>query len=159
VRKDDERVAAYGEVDELNCALGAAVAALGADANWLYAHLRPIQQELFVIGSTLAGFEAKIDPSSIARLEQQIDEMTAELPKMEKFIVPGGSRPGAVLHLARAVCRRAERAAVKLSRREKLDPAVVVYLNRLSDYLFTAARWANQRAGQPETEWAGLRGQ
>jgi cob(I)alamin adenosyltransferase len=150
-------VNAYGEVDELNCALGAAVAALGADANWLHAHLRPIQQELFVIGSTLSGFEAKIDAASIKRLEEQIDDMTSELPKMEQFIIPGGSRPGAILHLARAVCRRAERAVVKLSRSEKVDPAVVIYLNRLSDFLFTAARWANQRAGLPETTWAGLR--
>ena len=151
--KSDARVAAYGEVDELNCAVGAALAALPAAARALDAQLRRVQQELFLAGSILAGVDASVPPEAAMRLEREIDAMTAELPPLSRFILPGGCPGAAALHLARAVCRRAERAVVGL---KAAPAAVVVYLNRLSDYLFTAARWTNLKAASAETPWEGL---
>ena len=90
------------------------------------------------------------------RLEAEIDELTKALKPMEHFIMPGGSAAGSWLHLARAVCRRAERSAVELARDEALPENVIAYLNRLSDHLFTAARWINAQSGSPETPWQGL---
>lgn len=147
VRKDDARVAAYGQVDELNCAVGAALAVLPEEAAALREMLTRVQNELFVVGSILAGVQ---DPApSPERLEREIDAMTAELPPLKQFILPGGGPAGAALHLARGVCRRAERAVVPLDGVHD----VVVYLNRLSDHLFTAARWANMKSGRTETPW------
>jgi cob(I)alamin adenosyltransferase len=153
VRKDDPAVAAYGDVDELNCAVGAASALLAHEARDLKAGLTRVQEELFVAGAILAGQKASVPAAAAARLEAEIDAMTAELPELKNFILPGGSPAGAALHLARAVCRRAERAVVAL----KSPPAdVVLYLNRLSDHLFTAARWVNKLEGAAETPWRGL---
>lgn len=159
VSKADPRVDAYGEVDELNACLGAARAA-GLDAD-LAALLDTIQRDLFAIGSRLADPSSRIAPrvtkvglggGEVARLEQAIDTLDAGLPPLQRFILPGGSLPGALLHVARTVCRRAERRAVGLGH-EAVDPQIVVYLNRLSDLLFVLARAANHRAGQPEREW------
>ena len=166
VSKSDPRVAAYGDVDELNCALGAARAALGPDGSALDSALARVQAECFEIGALLATPGDKLEKlsSSFAqglsldtpkRLEGEIDAWDGELPALKTFILPGGSPAGAALHLARAVCRRAERSAVALAASEPLPAGVVVYLNRLSDWLFTAARAVNRRAGRSETPWTG----
>ncbi len=158
VSKADARVDAYGEVDELNACLGAARAA-GLDPE-LSTMLVEIQKELFAIGARLADpshriaarvSKADILDAQVARLEATIDRLEAELPPLRRFILPGGVQGGSLLHLARTVCRRAERRIVGLA--SPADPIVVVYLNRLSDLLFVMARAANHRSGVPETEW------
>jgi len=158
VSKADARVDAYGEVDELNACLGAARAA-GLDTE-LASMLEEIQKELFAIGARLADPSHRIAPrvtkasiaeEQVTRLEAGIDHLIAELPALRRFILPGGSQAGSLLHLARTVCRRAERRVVVLA--PPVDPIVVVYLNRLSDLLFVMARAANHRSGVPETEW------
>jgi cob(I)alamin adenosyltransferase len=159
VRKCDARVEAYGEVDEACAALGVARAAL-ADPE-LRAELARVQDELFCVGAELAsphGVKARgaippIEPGWAERLEQAMDRWDRELPVLHQFVLPGGTPGAAALHLARAVCRRAERRVVALAAEAEVDPGVVVYLNRLSDLLFVAARVANARAGQPETHW------
>jgi cob(I)alamin adenosyltransferase len=158
VSKADVRVDAYGEIDELNAALGAARAA-GTDPD-LSAVLEDIQRQLFAIGARLADPSHRISArvtkvdvvdSQVSRLEETIDRLEGELPPLRRFILPGGSAAGSLLHLARTVCRRAERRIVAMA--DSVDPVVVVYLNRLSDLLFVMARAANHRAGIPETEW------
>jgi cob(I)alamin adenosyltransferase len=158
VSKADPRVEAYGEVDELNACLGAARAGVDRD---LAEAIETIQKELFAVGARLADPAARIaqrvtkaavGEAEILRLEQTIDRLDAELPPLKRFILPGGCPAGAMLHLARTVCRRAERRVVGLGA-DAVDAAVVVYLNRLSDLLFVMARAANQRAQVPETEW------
>lgn len=169
VAKDHPRVRAYGDVDELNCCLGAVLAFLPGSpfADRLKAALARVQEELFIVGALLATprerlaklqppFDAGLPTQAPERLEAEIDEMTASLKPMDRFIMPGGTTTGAWLHLARATCRRAERSAVELARAEPLPEGVIVYLNRLSDYLFTAARWINAQSGCPETPWQGL---
>jgi cob(I)alamin adenosyltransferase len=160
VSKDDPRVAAYGEVDELNAALGLARAQVSHPA--VSAVLVEVARDLFAVGGQLAN-PAGASPKKVAksslpadrvrRLEEAIDALEETLPPLKRFILPGGSGGGAALHIARAVCRRAERAVVSLARREPLDGILLEYLNRLSDYLFVAARAENHRAGAPETEW------
>jgi cob(I)alamin adenosyltransferase len=159
VSKSDPRVDAYGEVDELNACIGVARAA-GVDAD-LGASLDRIQTDLFAVGARLADpsvriaervKKAVVSPVDIERLESTIDRLEGELPPLRRFILPGGSSAGALLHYARAVCRRAERRVVGLGP-GSADPEVVVYLNRLSDLLFVMARVANRRAGVPEIEW------
>lgn len=166
VGKDDQRVDAYGEVDELNSAIGLVVSALEpAGARELVAKLRAVQNDLFTIGAMLATPEPenperrnphvpRIADQRIELLERWIDEADAELEPLDHFILPGGSSAGAQLHLARTVCRRAERRVVALARTAKLDHRVIIYLNRLSDLLFTFARLANHRDGVEEVEWA-----
>jgi len=158
VPKSDARVDAYGEVDELNACLGAARSAR-LDAE-LTAMLVEIQQELFAIGARLADpshriasrvTKAGIVDAQVERLETSIDRLETELPPLRRFILPGGGPGGSLLHLARTVCRRAERRVVALE--PPVEPIVVIYLNRLSDLLFVMARAANQRSGVPETEW------
>ncbi len=162
VVKSDDRVRAYGSVDELNAVLGLCIAHCtdGELCSFLSAH----QAELFALGSHLAAQDANaamklpaLDVGAIARMEQQIDKWDTELEPLKHFILPGGSPPAAWLHLARTVCRRAERDVVGLrAARPKDAPrfaAPVKYLNRLSDWLFTAARVANKRAGAKETPW------
>ncbi len=159
VPKDDARVDAYGEVDELNAALGAA-RARGLDPE-IDAVLAAVQDQLFAVGAELAtpaGARARaavppVDAAWVAALEAAIDRFQAELPPLRNFILPGGSAAGADLHLARAVCRRAERRVVSLHRREPVAPEVLPLLNRLSDFLFVAARLANHRAGAAEVAW------
>jgi cob(I)alamin adenosyltransferase len=159
VSKADPRVDAYGEVDELNACLGTVLAA-GTDAD-LGEALTAIQKDLFAVGARLADpssriasrvAKASVTEADVARLEQTIDRLEAELPPLVRFILPGGSPAGALLHLARTVCRRAERRVVGLGS-GAVEPAVVVYLNRLSDLLFVMARAANHRARAPEVEW------
>jgi cob(I)alamin adenosyltransferase len=162
VRKDDLRVGAYGEVDELNSALGVAREELLAPAQKdILAIVDALQSELFTLGAELATPQADKAPRDVphigaemvARMEKDIDRFTAELPEMRQFILPGGSRAGAALHLCRTVCRRAEREAVRLAREEAVSPHVLAYLNRLSDLLFVLARAANLRAGGREIPW------
>jgi cob(I)alamin adenosyltransferase len=159
VSKADARVDAYGEVDELNACLGAARAA-GVDTD-IGEALESIQQDLFAVGARLADPSARIAgrvtkaavaDTHVGRLEQTIDRLEAELPALRRFILPGGSPSGSLLHLARTVCRRAERRVVSLGP-GAVEPHVVIYLNRLSDLLFVMARAVNHRAGVPETEW------
>ena len=159
VSKADARVDAYGEVDELNACLGVA-RALDLDPD-LHSAVEQIQKELFAIGARLADpsqriagrvHKADVLADQIARLEQTIDRLDTELPPLRRFILPGGSRAGAALHLARTICRRAERRVIALGG-EAVDPVLVIYLNRLSDLLFVMARAANHRSGVPEIEW------
>ncbi len=159
VAKDDARVEAYGAVDELNATLGL-VRSAGGDAE-IDALLADVQDHLFTIGAELAtppGARAHaavppIAPAWTAALEGAIDRFEAELPPLRHFILPGGSPAGADLHLARAVCRRAERRVVALHQREPVAPEVLGLLNRLSDFLFVAARLANHRARAAEVVW------
>jgi len=160
VPKDQPRVAAYGEVDELNSTLGVAVAFIAQRR--LTTELQGIQNELFNIGSELASEGGKAaeagqmfkDPQTkIGTLERLIDEYDAKVEPLNTFILPSGSRAGALLHLCRTVCRRAERATVRLAREESVNPELVRYLNRLSDLLFVLARYVNKAARKPETPW------
>jgi len=158
VRKDDPRVDAYGEVDELNAWLGLARAqALEPD---LDAALDAIQRDLFAVGAQLADpadriatrvTKATLGDADVERLEQLIDRLESELPPLRRFILAGGTQAGAVLHLARTVCRRAERRIVALE--PPADPVLIRYVNRLADLLFVLARAANHRARVTEAEW------
>ncbi len=161
VQKDDPRVEAYGDVDELNAVLGLARAIEPMPR--VDEILIPMQRDLFSIGALLATpdrekmerhlAKANIDERRISDLERAIDDCEKELEPLKAFIIPGGSRKGAVLHVARTVCRRAERRVVALQREVEIPPLVVIYLNRLSDLLFTLARVANIRAGAGEVTW------
>ena len=159
VSKADQRVEAYGEVDELNACLGAARAAC-READ-LRDALAAIQQQLFAVGARLADPSVKIAgrvtkvgvrEDEVERLERLIDLLETELPPLRRFILPGGGEAGAWLHVARTVCRRAELRVVGLGD-GAVEPVVVRYLNRLSDLLFVMARASNHRQGVPETEW------
>jgi len=159
VAKTDPRVVAYGDVDELQASLGVS-AASGLDAD-LAEMIVSLQRDLFALGARLADPSHRIAPrvskiivsdASVARLEGWIDQLEADLPPLRHFILSGGAPAGASLHLARTVCRRAERAVLSLGL-HAVDGIIVVYLNRLSDLLFVMARAANHRAGVPETEW------
>lgn len=153
VPKDSPRVHAYGEVDELNAVLGLAVA-LGVEDS-LRGPLERLQHRLFTVGADLAApLEVegpRVEEAHITELEQWMESLMDDLPPLEEFILPGGAPPGAALHLARTVCRRAERAVAALTREEEVNPRVLVFLNRLSDLLFVMSRVANRRAGRPET--------
>jgi cob(I)alamin adenosyltransferase len=158
VGKEDERVEAYGQVDELNAVLGVARAeGLGA----MDALAAELQSQLFTVGSILAtpaGSKAArhlpvMRPEWVTAMEQAIDAFDAELKPLTTFILPGGTKAAAALHVARTVCRRTERRVVPLLRADKIGPELVVYLNRLSDLLFTMARVANQRGGVADTPW------
>jgi cob(I)alamin adenosyltransferase len=162
VPKDSPRVEAYGCVDELNSAIG--VAASFVQEEELSALLAGIQNELFNVGSELAsetsaGKAAEAgrlfteEEEKIAALERLIDDYDARLAPLRTFILPSGGQAGAMLHLCRTVCRRAERAVVTLGRAEPVNPAVLTYLNRLSDLLFALARYANKAEGREETPW------
>ena len=159
VAKDSPRIEAYGTVDELSSAIGAAVAT-GVNAR-LAADLRRIQNELFNLGSDLCILEEDkarmpvptIEDRHVTALETLMDELSAELPALENFILPGGSPGAAHLHLARTVCRRAERLLVTLAREEPVGPYTVRYLNRLSDALFVMSRYENKAKGLPDVLW------
>jgi cob(I)alamin adenosyltransferase len=159
VSKTDPRVSAYGDVDEVQAALGVALAA-GLDAD-LSEVVVALQRDLFALGARLADPSHRIaarvskvvvSDESVARLEGIIDRLEGELAPLRHFILAGGSPAGASLHLARTVCRRAERAVLALGS-DNVEPVVLVYLNRLSDLLFVMARAANHRAGVAEIEW------
>ncbi len=158
VAKTHPRVEAYGTVDELNALLGV-VRASGAHSD---AWLEQIQRHLFHLGADLAtpldarsDWVVRIEAAAVTWLEEIIDQMTAELPALTSFILPGGTPTAAHLHVARTVCRRAERWAVSLADQEAINAQVLPYLNRLSDALFTLARWENLKAGQAEITWNG----
>jgi cob(I)alamin adenosyltransferase len=158
VPKSDPRVAAYGEIDELNAWVGA-VRARVADPE-VQGALERVQQDLFVLGAILAtpnparrkGEKFTLDDGRIAALEREIDAWEAGLPPLTTFILPGGSSAGSLLHAARAVCRRAERGIVALEA-EDLPATVLPYVNRLSDWLFVCARHVNRLDGAAEIPW------
>jgi cob(I)alamin adenosyltransferase len=161
VSKDDLRVEAYGDVDELNAVIGAARSVEMMPR--IDEVIAPVQRDLFAIGALLATphpeehkkqlEKARIGDKRIAQLEQAIDDGEEELEPLKAFIMPGGTPKAAALHVARTVCRRAERAVVRLAKVEEVPPIVVIYLNRLSDLLFVLARVANKRAGAGEVTW------
>jgi cob(I)alamin adenosyltransferase len=159
VSKADLRVEAYGDIDELNAALGVALAA-GAPPD-VTAMLEAIERDLFAVGGSLADpghrvaervGKMTVGQEDVSRLEQWIDRLETGLPPLRQFILPGGSTPGAALHLARTICRRAERRVVALGAGD-VDPVLLAYVNRLSDFLFVAARTVNHRAGVDELKW------
>jgi cob(I)alamin adenosyltransferase len=159
VRKNDNRVEAYGDVDELNSFIGAAASFLSDSS--LAGLLADIQKDLFSVGAQLAdpGFKNQsrgkfqLPAGRIAVLEKAIDTFETELPPLRQFIVAGGGNGGALLHVARTVCRRAERRVVSLSEKVEVNPSVIEYLNRLSDFLFVIARVVNHREGRQEILW------
>ena len=160
VPKNNKRVEAYGEVDELNSFVGLALTSL-ADAN-VRRGLLLIQNDLFALGANLAtperdGSRPRTPDVPLARvevMEHWIDQATEELPELRQFVLPGGTEAAAMLHVCRSVCRRAERAVVALGREELLDDGIVTYLNRLSDLLFVWARLENHRAGHQDVPWS-----
>jgi cob(I)alamin adenosyltransferase len=152
-------VAAYGDVDETNAALGTVRALVERK---LDAFLHGIQKDLFAIGAQLADptrrvaekrAKAAVRSSQVRRLEKAIDSSDETLPPLRSFVLPGGTKAAALLHQARTVCRRAERSVVTLAREADVDPRIIVYLNRLSDLLFVLARVENRRAGIAEDRW------
>ncbi len=161
IAKDHDQVAACGDVDELNATIGLAAVAC-ADAA-MAEPLRAVQRDLFLIGAALAResdtpVAARIDSSAIGRLEHWIDAADAEAGPLRNFILPGGCEPAARLHVARTVCRRAERSVVRAAHGGTVDPNILVYLNRLGDWLFALARVANRRAGIEDSLWSGRTG-
>ena len=158
VRKSDARIECYGTVDELNAAIGVAMVTASAGQ---HAEMAAIQSDLFVIGSHLAmpdvGAKSAhlpaLDESIVARLEMQIDAADAALPPLRNFILPGGGETAARLHLARTICRRAERLLVEFALDRPVPALIVTYLNRLSDWLFVQARLANQSADIADVPW------
>jgi cob(I)alamin adenosyltransferase len=156
VPKNDLRVEAYGNVDELNSILGIAISF--SDITELQDSLRRVQNDLFVIGAELASKGARarqIAPSRVSDLESEIDSMWDQLPPLQNFILPGGSKEASILHHARTVCRRAERAIIALSQKEPVNPDIIIYVNRVGDLLFTQARFVNHRKKVPESIWKG----
>jgi cob(I)alamin adenosyltransferase len=159
VSKAHLRVEAYGTIDELNSVLGAARAynLSGKTMEWL----EKVQTQLFHLGADLAtpldakaDWVVRMDAETIEWLETTIDHMAADLTPLKNFILPGGTPAAAHIHIARTICRRAERLAVTLAEQEAIGEHVLKYLNRLSDWLFTLARWENQQAGIPEEKWS-----
>ena len=159
VAKNDLRVEAYGNVDELNSAIGSALA-FTSDGS-IAELLQGIQRELLSLGAQLADpkFDAEkfakpsLSAEWVAALESAMDELDQELPPLRVFILPGGGQCGALLHLARTICRRAERTVVELNETTSLDTTVIEYLNRLSDLLFVLSRVINHREGKQEIQW------
>lgn len=157
VPKSSLRIEAYGTVDELNSLLGLAEShgCSPEGEEWV----PEVQEQLFTLGADLAtppGARERIErigQAEVDFLEEAIDQMEEELPALKNFILPGGAPAGATLHLARTVCRRAERAAVRCSEQEEVSGHVITYLNRLSDFLFVLARHENRHAGHPEQPW------
>ena len=159
VGKDHARVAAFGDVDELNAGLGVARVHAGPDLSQL---LDGVQRDLFAIGAQIADPRAQVAARKekaalaagrIVDLEKAIDAREAQMAPLTSFILPGGTALAAALHVARTVCRRAERSVLAAGRTDSVDPLILAYLNRLSDLLFVLARHANHAAGQPEAKW------
>ncbi len=162
VPKHHARVEAYGTIDELNAALGVAVAARPSEPieEWL----QTVQRHLFHLGCDLAtppnskaaksDWFVPIEPSHVNWLEESIDGMTAQLAPLRNFILPGGTPAAAQLQVARTICRRAERQVVALQEKTALNESAVIYINRLSDWLFTLARYENALAGESERKWS-----
>lgn len=157
VRKDHTRIEAYGTVDEANAFVGIARSAGPEDR--LTDLLERIQGEMFVVGADLATpakakpVVPRVRPEFVERLESDIDSLEEDLSPLKTFILPGGTSRATALHAARTVCRRAERSVITAMEHEEIDPMVSIYLNRLSDFLFVAARWANHAGGVADTPW------
>lgn len=166
VPKDAQRIEVYGTVDELNACVGLVrISAQEAAQSSFEELLERVQHELFNLGSVLATLPADLHPqqprvtmATIERLEAEIDQYNASLPALRSFVLPGGTRMSAELHLCRTVCRRAERELVKLSHLEEIPREALLYLNRLSDAFFVWSRWANFVLGQPEALWQPNKG-
>jgi len=163
VRKDSARIECYGTVDELNSVVGVACVSAAAEPKLaeLAAILRRVQHELFNLGSMLATLpadvhakQARITAADVMQLEREMDRANAELPALRSFVLPGGTKISAELHVCRTVCRRAERLLVKMTREEETPEEALQYLNRLGDALFVWSRWVNHRLGAAETLWA-----
>jgi cob(I)alamin adenosyltransferase len=172
VPKESGRLESYGTIDELNSVIGIVrtclprhVLKLGNDGEWYSEMLRRIQNELFDVGSELATpadgeYEGmhKMGEAEVAKLEEEMDKMEEELEPLKSFTLPGGGELNAFLHLARTVCRRAERQLWRLKREEPINDQLIVYVNRLSDHLFVQSRWVAKRLNEPEFLWdRGLR--
>ena len=160
VAKDSLRIECYGTVDELNAFVGMACVSAQEAVPPLARILRRVQHELFNLGSILATRpedvhpkQARITPVEIEQLEREIDQANAELAPLRSFVLPGGSRLNTELHACRTICRRAERAAVRLARAEQIPAEAVQYLNRLGDAFFVWSRWANHVLGISEVLW------
>ncbi len=162
VQKDHLRVTAYGTIDELNAALGLAISFIRQRK--VIDQLHAIQNELFNIGAELASDQPvrrgkrqagviEIDESKTAWLEELIDTYDGKVPPLTTFVLPSGSSAASAMHLARTVCRRAERTIVTLAQRESVNPAILAYVNRLCDLLFVLARYLNKTAGRKELQW------
>ncbi len=159
VDKDHQRIEAYGTLDELNSVLGLALSRINDD--YVARMLTRIQNDLFRISSILATPNEKsrqklnqnVSPKDISYLEDQIDSMEQKLPGLQNFILPGGTESAAHLHLARTVCRRAERYLIKLSHNDKVDAGIIVYINRLSDLFFVSSRYMNHLQNVPDIPW------
>jgi len=155
VAKNHIRIECYGTVDELNAQLGVVLCLFTEKARFL----KSIQDQLFNIGSHLATGEKSnfklpaMDNNWITILENEIDAMTTELPELKNFVLPGSDIANAQCHLARCMCRRAERLCVALNHMDMVDPLIIQYLNRLSDYLFTLSRWITFKTGSEEIVW------
>jgi cob(I)alamin adenosyltransferase len=160
VSKDERHIQAVGELDELNAMLGTIIVEVGEPTTRQL--LESIQRDLFALGARLArsktvalaiSEKAALTPAHIERLESAIDTFELQLDPLQRFILPGGSPTGAALHLARAICRRAERSVVALADTAPVEPIALSYLNRLSDLLFVLARAENKRQGSEEEKW------
>jgi cob(I)alamin adenosyltransferase len=155
VRKDSLRIEAFGTVDEINAWLGLVRSADAPAA--IDTIVARVQHELFEVGAALASPGASrpagLGEAAVAALEREIDDFETLLPRLTQFILPGGTRVASLLHAARTVCRRAERRVVSLAQAETVSPLLVVYLNRLSDWLFVLARTANHLAGAADVPW------
>ena len=158
--KWDPRIQAAGTVDELNCSMGWALAATGKADAQIVSALAPVQAELLAVGAIVAAagsgsaLNVKLDPASVERMEQQIEAVMGRLPKHSHFVVPAGCELACRLHVARTVCRRAERAVARAASDEAQMPTVILkYVNRLSDLLFALARLANTENDYPERTW------
>jgi cob(I)alamin adenosyltransferase len=157
VRKLDCRIAAFGTVDELNAVLGVVLAEPGLPER-LLGPLEQIQNDLFDVGADLSvpfgvTDRLRVEQPAVDRLEQLCDELNADLPMLKSFVLPGGTAAAAYLHVARTTCRRAEREALAADDEYGINKLVLTYLNRLSDFLFIAARSANAEAGRDEPLW------
>ena len=152
VGKDSARVAALGEIDELNSALGCVLAESLPEP--VAAMLSAVQNDLFDLGGEICiPGRTALGEAHLSRVDERLEQLREPLPVLREFVLPGGTRAAAACHLARAVCRRAERSLVALARVETVSPLSIRYLNRLSDFLFLAARTLNAAAGEPETLW------
>jgi len=155
VSKDHIRIEAYGTVDELNSQIGVVLCSFTE----VKEPLKRIQDQLFTLGSHLSNSESSkfklppLNPEWVNELESQIDKMTQPLPELKNFVLPGSDIANAQCHVARCICRRAERLAVALSKTEPVEPAIITYLNRLSDYLFTLSRFITHQTGSQEIVW------
>lgn len=156
VSKASPRIEAIGMVDELNSVIGFAISNIKNQKSNITKELIEIQKDLFVIGSALANPSQKISLlKRVKEFENLIDKMTKELPPLFNFILPGGGKAGSALHLARTVARRAERRVVELSKKEKVQGDLIIYINRLSDLFLTMSRFVNHKEKKKETIWRG----